>query len=87
MISFFIVWIIRIYDTKEFVNIQINIRTMSLTLIGILLQIILLYFNDNLYLNLIMQLVLLLLIIVINKNELINILKKARINEMKNIYN
>ncbi|WP_186667710.1 lipopolysaccharide biosynthesis protein [Sporosarcina sp. BP05] len=74
MISFFIVWIIRIKDTKEFVNIRLNTGKLLLTFMILLIQIMLMYMN--LSIEYLIQLGLLILIIFINFNETKIIFKK-----------
>lgn len=45
MFSFAIIWLLRVKDTKQFVNITINIKKLLLTLIIILIQIWILYID------------------------------------------
>ena len=81
MISFFGVWIIRIYDTREFVLIKFNIKKLGLTIIIIFIQIIMLY--TNLKLIFIFELVLLTLICLLN----IDILNVIYIKSAKKLLN
>jgi len=67
MISFFLVWILRIRDTKVFVDIQINKLKLILTLIIIYIQIFVLY---NVAANLEMQILFFILLLLTNMKEL-----------------
>ncbi|KZE43898.1 lipopolysaccharide biosynthesis protein [Rossellomorea marisflavi] len=75
MVSFGFVWILRIRDTKRFVNIKMNMKNLFLTLLTITVQIIILY--ANLEYNYFIQLFLVATIILINIEELLNILKSC----------
>ncbi len=66
MISFLAVWIIRHYDTKKFVDIQLDIKTIVLNLVIIAMQIFILYININYYLAL--ELFLFVLVLIINRS-------------------
>ncbi|MCC3648466.1 oligosaccharide flippase family protein [Cytobacillus oceanisediminis] len=68
MISFFIIWLLRIIDTKQFVNIKLNIIKFTLTMIVICLQIGVLYLN--LPFEYIVQLSFWTLVILINFKEI-----------------
>lgn len=72
MISFFTVWIIRIYDTKKFVNIKLDLKNLMYTFIVIFIQIAVLYSKIQSYL--IIEVLLLLLLLLINMNVLKNII-------------
>ena len=48
MVSFFLIWIIRIKDTKKFVSIKINMKNMVMTLSLIFIQILILYLEVKL---------------------------------------
>ncbi|MCB2295315.1 polysaccharide biosynthesis C-terminal domain-containing protein [Clostridium algoriphilum] len=79
MISFFAVWIIRIQDTKEFVNIKLNIKSLCLTLTIIFIQIGVLYINIRF--EILIQILLLGLVIFFNANTL-----KEALNKIINIF-
>jgi len=68
MICFAVIWILRILDTRQFVNIKFNLRNLILTFMIIFIQIIVLYLNfQNEYL---IQISLLIIIILINFREI-----------------
>lgn len=69
MMSFFVVWIIRIYDTKRFVSLEINVKILTFNLLLIFTQIIFLNFNSN-FIN---QLLLFTILLFINKSIFLNI--------------
>ena len=64
MISFAVIWLLRIKDTKAFVNIKINVKKLVLTLVSLIIQIRLLYLN--LTLEYLWQIGLLIIIMLIN---------------------
>lgn len=74
MLSFALIWLLRIIDTKQFVNIRFNIRTFFLTLTIILIQIGALYLN--LRFEYFLQMALFLFLIFINYNEIRILVKK-----------
>lgn len=74
MISFFIVWVIRIYDTKEFVNIKLNIKSLILTTIIIFFQIGSLYLNIKY--DFLIEIILFVLCLFVNREIIIEVLKK-----------
>lgn len=86
MLSFAVIWILRIKDTKKFVNIKLNVKNLLLTLIIIFIQIGVLYINlDFEYL---LQLSLLSIIIIINLKEIKLIIFKLTefvTNKLKNL--
>ena len=75
MISFFIVWVIRICDTKKFVIIKIDFKTLIITLIIIFIQIATLYMKSKYYF--IIELLLVIIIIFVNKSTLFDIINGA----------
>ncbi len=84
MISYLSVWLIRIYDTKEFVNIKFDIKKIVMTLFIIINQIIILYYFDNIS-NILIQVVFFIINIFINRNvilemiiDIIKVLKKLK---------
>ncbi|CRK80178.1 lipopolysaccharide biosynthesis protein [Neobacillus massiliamazoniensis] len=74
MISFAVIWLLRIKDTREFVNIKLNKRKLFLTLFFVYVQIGILYLNIKL--GNLFQIVLLMLIILLNFYEIRGILEK-----------
>lgn len=45
MISFFVIWILRVYDTKQFIDMTLDIRNLILNILIIASQVIVLYLN------------------------------------------
>lgn len=80
MISFLIVWILRIHDTKNFVNIKLDIKGILIMLIIISIQIIVLY--SNIKYEVLIQTMFFIIIIVINYTN-IRLLLKNRMNNIK----
>lgn len=81
MIGFFVVWILRIFDTKKFVNIKFNLKKMLLNIIIIIIQISFLYIEDNIYS--LMQIIFFIFVIIINYKfikefifKIINLIRK-----------
>lgn len=68
MMSFFIVWILRIYDTREFVIIKLNISTLVFTIVIIFIQIAILFMGIKF--NIFIQVILVITILLINKKML-----------------
>ncbi|WP_099330698.1 lipopolysaccharide biosynthesis protein [Priestia aryabhattai] len=75
LLSFAVIWILRIRDTKKFVNLQISIKKLTLTFTVIGIQIGILYIN--LKLEYILQIILLVVIILINLSDINMIIKAA----------
>lgn len=67
MISFAVVWLLRIIDTKQFVEIKLNITKLSLSLTTLFIQVGLLYLN--LKYEYLIQMILSLILILINYRE------------------
>lgn len=74
MISFFMVWIVRIHDTKQFVNINFSFKKIFYTLIFIFIQIATLYSGLTYYV--IVELSLFILVSFINKDEISKIIRR-----------
>ena len=74
MFSFFIVWLLRIRDTKQFVDIKINKIKLSSTFLIILIQILILYSNINS--EYVFQGLMLITIILLNLKEIKILIKK-----------
>ncbi|MDM5307520.1 oligosaccharide flippase family protein [Peribacillus frigoritolerans] len=68
MVSFGVIWILRVIDTKTFVDISINYKKIGLTFIALFIQIKLLYMN--LSFEYFFQLIILLFIILLNVSEI-----------------
>lgn len=68
LVSFVVIWIIRIKDTQQFVNIVFNVRKLIFILMVIFLQIEILYLNSPY--EYLIQLVLFLAIVIINFSEI-----------------
>jgi O-antigen/teichoic acid export membrane protein len=67
MLSFAVIWLLRIYDTKQFVKIEINVKKLLSTLIIIFIQIGVLYINMTF--EYLIQVALFMVIILINYQE------------------
>ncbi|HWO76914.1 MAG TPA: polysaccharide biosynthesis C-terminal domain-containing protein [Bacillus sp. (in: firmicutes)] len=78
MLSFAIIWLLRIKDTKDFVNIKLNVKKLVLILIIISAQIGILYMNITF--EYLLQIGLLVIVLLINLNEM-----KVIINKMISI--
>lgn len=88
MMSFFIMWLIRYFDTKSIVNIRINAKKFILNLLVITLQILVLYFNLQVECELVSECILFIVLLLINVkliagifnfcNSIINNKKKNR---------
>ncbi len=74
MLSFAVIWVLRIIDTKQFVSIKINVKKLLLTLIVISIQIGALY--QNFKFEYLLQLSLFLLLVLVNYHEIRVLLKK-----------
>lgn len=74
MISFAVVWIMRIYDTKKFVIIKIDLKKMIYSLVIIFIQIFFLYTEIKYYL--IIEGILVILMIFINRDDLTNMIRQ-----------
>lgn len=77
MLSFGVIWILRINDTKEFVSIKINVSKLLLTLSTIITQIFVLYINCDF--DYFIQICLFTLMILINFNEFKLIAQKVKL--------
>lgn len=75
MISFFVIWVLRVYDTKQFINMILNIKSLFINLLLIFIQIFVLYLRINLTTEFIIELILFLLLILVNKSLFIPIKK------------
>lgn len=78
MLSFLVIWVIRLKDTRNFVRIKINFRKIVVTFIIIGIQIVILYFQiDYEYL---VQVFLFIIIIIFNSKDLNLLIKKMKFN-------
>lgn len=82
MVSFGAIWILRVIDTKTFVDISINYKKIGLTFIALIIQIKLLYMN--LSYEYFFQIIILLFIILLNLSEIkIMIERMVRVKSKK----
>lgn len=75
MISFFAMWVLRVYDTRKFINLKVNVTNLVLNLIVIFVQTYILFVNLATTTNLIIQSLLFILLLVINKSLWIPIIQ------------
>lgn len=68
MVSFFVIWILRLYDTKQFINMNIDVKLIGINLVIILCQISILYININSIIEFISEFILFVLLNVINRS-------------------
>lgn len=73
MVSFFLIWLIRIKDTKKFVSIKINIKSMVSTLLLLFIQIIILYLEATF--SYIYQLIVFVAILLVNYKTIQKVLQ------------
>jgi len=76
MVSFALIWYLRIIDTKKFVHIKVNYINFSFNLIFIFLQIGILHFNIKY--EFIFQILLLIIILLINKETIVNMTENIK---------
>ncbi|TWT07043.1 oligosaccharide flippase family protein [Planococcus sp. CPCC 101016] len=81
MISFFIVWVLRIRDTKKFVEIKLNTFKLSFTISLIFLQIFIMYCNINQ--GDLLELFIFIIIVLINYKEIVLLLNKVKKKVLK----
>lgn len=68
MISFFAIWVLRVLDTKKFINLKINITNLVLNFIVLFIQTYVLFLDFSIINNLIIQSLLFVLLLLINKS-------------------
>lgn len=68
MLSFFAMWVLRIKDTKQFIDLKVNIPNLFSNLLVIGIQIIVLFASFSTVVNLIIQTILFLLLLIVNKS-------------------
>ena len=85
MFSYFVIWIIRIKDTKKYVDIKVDWHKLAKNFIVVFLQIGILYVDIKL--NYLIQVVLVFILCFINRDEILKMLKMIRkiINRKKRI--
>ncbi|MDM5221859.1 polysaccharide biosynthesis C-terminal domain-containing protein [Peribacillus sp. NJ11] len=81
MVSFAVIWILRIIDTKSFVDISINYKKIILTFIVLFIQIKILYMSLNL--EYIIQIFLFLIIALLNLSEIKILIKRILLKLQK----
>lgn len=73
-LSFLLVWIIRIYDTKKLVILNINKFRFTILFVGLSIQCIFYYYFDS-WIGFLSQLIVIIVIILILKKEILNSIK------------
>ncbi|OME08828.1 oligosaccharide flippase family protein, partial [Paenibacillus odorifer] len=79
MISFLVIWILRTYDTKKFINMRIDIIHIVINLVLIFTQVLILYIELSLPAEFTIELVLFFLVLIVNKN-ILELIKQFRLN-------
>ena len=86
MISFFVIWVIRVYDTKQFIDMKLNLKVLIANLLVIAVQIGVLYVDFNTVTELVVEGLLFITLLTVNRSlfkpliQLIKHKKKSRIN-------
>jgi O-antigen/teichoic acid export membrane protein len=75
MISFFVVWVLRYYDTKKYINMKLNVKIITLNLLLISIQIFVLFIDFSIVKEFFIELILFLLIIIVNR-KIIKVFKQ-----------
>lgn len=68
MISFFVIWVIRIYDTKQFIDMKLNLKILVANISIIAIQIAILYLNLSSVTEMIFEGLLFIVLLIINKS-------------------
>lgn len=68
MISFFVIWIMRVHDTRQFITMKLNIKNITMNLLLIFIQIFVLYFNLSSSTEFTMELLSFVLLILVNRS-------------------
>ena len=68
MISFFVIWIIRVYDTKQFINMKLDGKILTANILVIAVQISLLYLNLATTSELLLEGLLFIILMIVNKS-------------------
>lgn len=85
MISFFVIWILRVHDTKQFIDMKLNLKILITNLLVIAVQIGILYLNLNTITELVIEGLLFIILLIVNRSlfkpitQLINSKKKPKI--------
>lgn len=75
MLSFFVIWLLRVHDTKKFIRMKINIKNIVLNLSIIFTQILVLNLNLYTFIELGFELLLFIILLVINRSLFLPIKK------------
>ena len=88
MISYFTMFVIRFFDTREYTNLEINWNRLILTLILVMLQSVFLFVPSSISIETVVELVLLLVLLTINRSVISKIFKLGFriIKSLKNNY-
>ncbi len=84
MISFFVIWVIRVYDTKQFINMKLNVKILIVNILIIAIQISVLYLNLDTSKELVIESLLFISLLIIDKSlfqpimQMINTKKKLK---------
>lgn len=68
MISFFVIWVIRVYDTKQFIDMKLNLKILFANISIIAIQIAIIYLNLTSVMEIVIEASLFVILIIINKN-------------------
>ena len=68
MISFFVIWVIRVYDTKQFIDMKLNIKILFANLLVIAIQIGVLYLNLDTFIELGLETLLFMTLLIVNRS-------------------
>lgn len=68
MLSFFVMWVLRIKDTNQFIDLKVNVMNLVFNLLVIAIQIAVLFVNFSTITNLVIQTLLFLILLIINKS-------------------
>lgn len=68
MISFFVIWVIRVYDTKQFINMKLDLNILTTNILIIAMQIGILYLNISSITELVMEILLFNILLIINRS-------------------
>ncbi|MFF2910883.1 lipopolysaccharide biosynthesis protein [Paenibacillus sp. NPDC057934] len=77
MLSFLIIWIMRTYDTKKFINMKLDITHIVINLALIFTQVVILYMEFSLLVEFTIEIVLFIFVIIVNK-KIFELIKQIR---------
>ncbi|ROZ29038.1 hypothetical protein EGX28_19740 [Enterococcus avium] len=80
MVSLFVGWLIRIYDTRKFIKFSVNVKTLVSYHIVIFMQIVLIFLFDNFKL-IVLEFLIWLIFLFVNKDLIISFFKTIRRKE------